>query len=59
MSIDLHREALQQGRGGHHVVELPQEEEVIKALLMVHPLMGDAMVQVDRPVLLLLSKLMR
>ena len=56
--MDLHREALQQGGGGHHVVKLPQEEEVMIALV-VHPAMGETMVQVDRSVLLLLSKLRR
>ena len=40
------------------MVELPHKEEVMIAVV-VHPAMGEAMVQVDQPVLLLLSKLMR
>ena len=58
MSVDLHMKALQQGGGGRHVVELPQEEEIMRALV-VHPPIGEAMVQVERPVMLLLLKLMR
>ena len=56
--MDLHREALQQRGGGHHVVELLQKEKIMIALV-VHPATGEGMVQVDPPVLLLLSKLMR
>ena len=39
-------------------MELPQEEEVMIALV-VHPAMREAMVQVKRPMLLLLSMVMR
>ena len=58
MSVDLHMEFIQQGGGGHHAVERPQEAEVMIALVF-HPAIGGGRVQVERPVLLLLSKLMR
>ena len=40
------------------MVELPQEEEVMIALV-VYPVMMEATGQVERPVLLLLSMVMR